>query len=156
MPTHSQMFDSMIASVIIFGAIFLLAAGVGVLNTMMMATYERIPEFGLIKAMGASPWRILNEIAAEALILGFIGSLAGGAAGILITLRFQAHPLDLSMFVDQLDFMGIAVSSEIPFTLTAGSVLGPILSMWAVSVLAALWPAARAARMKPVEALTHV
>jgi len=156
MPTLSQMFDSMIASVIIFGAIFLLAAGVGVLNTMMMATYERIPEFGLIKAMGASPWRILREIAAEALILGFIGSLAGGAAGILVTLRFQRHPLDLSMFVDQLDFMGIAVSSEIPFTLTAGSVAGPVLSMWAVSVLAALWPAARAARMKPVEALRHV
>jgi len=156
MPTLSQMFDSMIASVLIFGAIFLLAAGVGVLNTMMMATYERIPEFGLVKAMGASPWRILSEIAAEAVILGFVGSLAGGAAGILITLRFQAHPLDLSMFVDQLDFMGIAVSSEIPFTLTAGCVLGPVLSMWAISVLAALWPAARAARMKPVEALTHV
>ena len=60
------------------------------------------------------------------------------------------------MFVDQLDFMGIAVSSEIPFTLTAGSVAGPVLSMWAVSVLASLWPAARAARMKPVEALSHV
>jgi ABC-type lipoprotein release transport system permease subunit len=60
------------------------------------------------------------------------------------------------MFVDQLDFMGIAVSSEIPFTLTAGCVLGPVLAMWAISVLAALWPAARAARMKPVEALTHV
>jgi ABC-type lipoprotein release transport system permease subunit len=156
MPTLSQMFDSMIASVLIFGAIFLLAAGVGVLNTMMMATYERIPEFGLVKAMGASPWRILREIAAEAVILGLVGSLAGGAAGILITLRFQKHPLDLSMFVDQLDFMGIAVSSEIPFTLTAGCVFGPVLSMWAISVLAALWPAARAARMKPVEALTHV
>jgi ABC-type lipoprotein release transport system permease subunit len=156
MPTLSQMFDSMIASVLIFGAIFLLAAGVGVLNTMMMATYERIPEFGLVKAMGASPWRILREIAAEAVILGLVGSLAGGVAGILITLRFQKHPLDLSMFVDQLDFMGIAVSSEIPFTLTAGCVLGPVLAMWAISVLAALWPAARAARMKPVEALTHV
>ena len=97
-----------------------------------------------------------HRIAAEALILGLLGSLAGGAAGILVTLRFQRHPLDLSMFVDQLDFMGIAVSSEIPFPLTAGSVAGPVLSMWAVSVLAALWPAARAARMKPVEALSHV
>ena len=106
--------------------------------------------------MGASPWRILGEITAEAMIIGLVGSLAGGAAGILVTLHFEEHPLDLSMFVDQLDFMGIAVRSEIPFTLTAGCVWGPVLAMWAVSVLAALWPAFRAARMKPVEALTHV
>jgi len=156
MPTLSQMFDSMIASVLIFGAVFLLAAGVGVLNTMLMATYERIPEFGLVKAIGASPWRILREISAEALVLGLIGSLAGGVAGVLISLRFQHHPLDLAMFVDQLDFMGIAVSSKVPFALTPACVWGPVLAMWLISVLAALWPAVRAARMKPVEALTHV
>jgi ABC-type lipoprotein release transport system permease subunit len=156
MPTVSQMFDSMIASVLIFGAIFLLAAGVGVLNTMLMATYERIPEFGLVKAIGASPWRILREISVEAIVLGLIGSLAGGAAGILVSLRFQHHPLDLAMFVDQLDFMGIAVSSKVPFALTPACVYGPVLAMWLVSFLAALWPAVRAARMRPVEALTHV
>jgi ABC-type antimicrobial peptide transport system permease subunit len=156
MPTLSQMFDSMIASVLIFGAVFLLAAGVGVLNTMLMATYERIPEFGLVKAIGASPWRILREISAEALVLGLIGSLAGGVTGVLISLRFQHHPLDLAMFVDQLDFMGIAVSSKVPFALTPACVWGPVLAMWLISVLAALWPAVRAARMKPVEALTHV
>ncbi len=139
MPTLSQMFDSMIASVLIF-----------------MATYERIPEFGLVKAIGASPWRILREISAEALVLGLIGSLAGGVAGVLISLRFQHHPLDLAMFVDQLDFMGIAVSSKVPFALTPACVWGPVLAMWLISVLAALWPAVRAARMKPVEALTHV
>jgi ABC-type lipoprotein release transport system permease subunit len=156
MPTLSQMFDSMIASVLIFGAILLLAAGVGVLNTMLMATYERIPEFGLVKAIGASPWRILREISVEAIVLGLIGSLAGGVGGVLISLRFQHHPLDLAMFVDQLDFMGIAVSSKVPFALTPGCVYGPVLAMWLVSFLAALWPAARAARMRPVEALTHV
>ena len=68
MPTLSQMFDSMIASTIFFGAIFFLAAGVGVLNTMLMATYERIGEFGLVKALGATPWRILREITVEALL----------------------------------------------------------------------------------------
>jgi ABC-type lipoprotein release transport system permease subunit len=156
MPTLAQMFDSMIASVLIFGAIFLLAAGVGVLNTMLMATFERIPEFGLVKAIGASPWRILREISTEAVILGFFGSVAGGAAGVLIALRFERHPLDLTMFVEELNFMGIAVTNEVPFALTPACVWGPVLAMWAASVLAALWPAVRAARMKPVEALTHV
>ncbi len=156
LPTLAQMFDSMIASVLIFGAIFLLAAGVGVLNTMLMATFERIPEFGLVKAIGASPWRILREISTEAVILGFFGSVAGGAAGVLIALRFERHPLDLTMFVEELNFMGIAVTNEVPFALTPACVWGPVLAMWAASVLAALWPAVRAARMKPVEALTHV
>jgi ABC-type lipoprotein release transport system permease subunit len=156
MPTLSQMFDSMIASVLIFGSIFFLAAGVGVLNTMLMATYERIPEFGLIKAVGASPWRIMGEISAEALILGFLGSLAGGVAGTALSLYFQYNPLDLRMFVEELNFAGIAVSNEVPFALTPLCVWGPVLAMWLASVLAALWPALRAARLKPVEALTHV
>lgn len=156
MPTLSQMFDSMIASTIFFGAIFFLAAGVGVLNTMLMATYERIGEFGLVKALGASPWRILREITVEALLLGLVGSAAGGVAGTLVSLRFQHHPLDLTMFVQDLHFAGIAVTNEVPFTLTPGCVWGPVLAMWLSAVLASLWPAVKAARLKPVEALTHV
>lgn len=155
MPTLSQMLDSMVASTIVFGAIFFLAAGVGVLNTMLMATYERIGEFGLVKALGASPWRILGEISVEALLLGFLGSVAGGVGGALISLWFQAHPLDLRMFVEELNFAGIAVTNEVPFSLTPACVWGPVLAMWLSSVLAALWPAAKAARLKPVEALTH-
>jgi ABC-type lipoprotein release transport system permease subunit len=156
MPTLSQMLDSMIASVLIFGGIFFLAAGVGVLNTMLMATYERIPEFGLVRAIGASPWRIVREVSVEALVLGFLGSLAGGIVGTLASLYFQAHPIDLTMFVEELSFSGIVVTSEVPFVLTPACVWGPVLSMWLVSVLAALWPAVKAARLKPVDALSYV
>ncbi len=156
MPTLSQMLDSMLASVIIFGSIFFLAAGVGVLNTMLMATYERIPEFGLIKAIGGSPWRILREIAAEAVVLGFIGSLAGGVIGTAVSFYFQYHPIDLTMFVEELNFAAIAVSSEVNFALTPACVWGPVLSMWIASIIAALWPAVKAARLKPVDAMTHV
>jgi ABC-type antimicrobial peptide transport system permease subunit len=156
MPTLSQMMDSMIASVLIFGGIFFLAAGVGVLNTMLMATYERIPEFGLVKAIGASPWRIVREVSVEALVLGFLGSFAGGVVGVLASLHFQVHPIDLTMFVEELSFSGIVVTSEVPFALTPACVWEPMLSMWLASVLAALWPAVKAARLKPVEALSYV
>jgi ABC-type lipoprotein release transport system permease subunit len=156
MPTMAQMFDSMIISVVIFGVIFFLAAGVGVLNTMLMATYERIPEFGLIKAIGSPPWRILREISTEALILGFFGSLAGGFFGVAMSLWFEKHPIDLTMFGDQLNFSGIAVPNLIPFDLTLFSVWFPVLTMWVTSILAAFWPAVKAARLNPVEALSHV
>ena len=79
-----------------------------------------------------------------------------GLAGTALSLHFQYHPLDLTMFVEELNFAGIAVSNEVPFALTPACVWGPVLSMWLASVVAALWPAVRAARLKPVEALTHV
>ena len=82
--------------------------------------------------------------------------MAGGAGGIGLSLWFQEHPLDLTMFVEELNFMGIAVSNEVPFTLTPACVWGPVLAMWVGSLAAALWPAVKAARLRPVEALTHI
>ena len=87
---------------------------------------------------------------------GLIGSAAGGVIGTLVSLRFEAHPLDLTMFVEDLSFAGIAVTNEVPFALTPACVWGPVLAMWLSAVLASLWPAVKAARLKPVDALTHV
>ena len=98
----------------------------------------------------------MREISAEALILGFLGSLAGGILGTVVSIWFRYHPIDLTMFVEELNFSGIAVTSSVPFALTPACVWGPVLSMWLASVLAALWPALKAARLKPVEAMTHV
>src|SRR5207253_414658 len=81
---------------LIVAGIFFVAAGLGVLNTLLMASYERIPEFGLIRALGATPLRIVREVAAEALILGLLGASLGGGLGLLTSLRFERHGIDLS------------------------------------------------------------
>jgi len=156
MPGVSDMLATYGGAIILFELIFFLAAGLGVLNTMLMATYERIPEFGLIKAIGASPWRIIREITAEAFILGFISSIAGGIIGTLLSFYFMYFPIDLSGFAEGFNTSGIVISASWRAALSPAGIFIPIVAMWAISVLSALYPAIKAARLDPARALNHV
>lgn len=156
LPGVSDMLNSFGGSTAIFLFIFFLAAGLGVLNTLLMATFERIPEFGLLKAIGTSPWRILRDIAAEALVLGMLSSSIGGVIGAAISLYFQLYPIVLSGFAEGFNTSGIVISAQWSASLTLRGVIWPVIIMWLVSVLAALYPAAKAARLDPVRALNHV
>ena len=141
---------------LIFEFIFFLAAGLGVLNTMLMATYERIPEFGLIKAIGASPGRVVADVLSEALVLGVAASLIGGPTGTLIAWYLARHPLDLSGFAEGFNTSGVALSTDWGAVVTLPGTLVPVVFLWLVVLLAALYPAVKAARLDPVEALAHV
>ena len=70
LPSLSDMVNMFDAAIAVFGMIFFLASALGVMNTMLMATFERIREFGILKAIGTTPWRILRDVAAEALVPG--------------------------------------------------------------------------------------
>ena len=156
LPGVSDMLNTSSGATMIFLVIFFLAAGLGVLNTLLMATYERIPEFGLLKAIGTSPWRILRDVSAEALILGILSSIIGGIIGVLVSLYLQYYPIDLSAFGEGFNTSGVVISAQWGATLTFRGIVWPIVIMWLVSVLAALYPAIKAARLDPVRALTHV
>ncbi|HPJ94406.1 MAG TPA: ABC transporter permease [Deltaproteobacteria bacterium] len=156
LPGVSDMLNTSSGATMIFLVIFFLAAGLGVLNTLLMATYERIPEFGLLKAIGTSPWRILRDVSAEALVLGILSSILGGIIGTIVSLYFQYFPIDLSAFGEGFNTSGVVISAQWGALLTLRGIIWPIVIMWLVSVLAALYPAAKAARLDPVRALTHV
>ncbi|HPR50217.1 MAG TPA: ABC transporter permease [Deltaproteobacteria bacterium] len=156
LPGVSDMRNTSSGATMIFLVIFFLAAGLGVLNTLLMATYERIPEFGLLKAIGTSSWRILRDVSAEALVLGILSSILGGIIGTIVSLYFQYFPIDLSAFGEGFNTSGVVISAQWGALLTLRGIIWPIVIMWLVSVLAALYPAAKAARLDPVRALTHV
>lgn len=156
LPPVAEMLRATYAAIVLFGLIFFLAGGLGVLNTMLMATYERIPEFGLVKALGATPLRIVGEVAAEGLVLGLASTVLGGVLGVGASLYLDAHPIDLSRFAESLSAGGVAFSPLWRAHLSPECVWGPIVAMWAVSALAALYPAVKAARLDPVRAMTHV
>ncbi|HOX46592.1 MAG TPA: FtsX-like permease family protein [Myxococcota bacterium] len=147
-----RMFDGVMW---LFALVFLLAAGLGVTNTMLMATYERMREFGVLKALGASPWRILGGVTGEALLLGMLASLAGSCLGLAGTWYLTRVGIDLSGGGD-LVVQGMAMQSVWRASLTPADVILPVLAMWLACVLAALYPAAKAARIDPVRAMTHV
>jgi putative ABC transport system permease protein len=80
------------ASMSVFSTVFFLAAGLGVMNTMLMAARERAHEFGLQKALGASPWRIVGDVALEAWLLGFAATVFGALSGLAISCALWALP----------------------------------------------------------------
>ena len=117
-------------------AISLLVAGVGIVNTMTISVMERTREIGVMKALGAKSRDVLLMFLSEALVTGFIGGtlgvLLGFALGGLIG-RYINLPVSNSIF------LGMSV---VAFAVTT-------------SALSGLYPAWRAAKLRPVEALRH-
>ena len=156
MPPLSDMVNMFDAVMVLFGMVFFLAAGLGVLNTMLMATFERIREFGVLKALGATPWRIMRDVSAEAFVLALFASLIGVAVGLGGAFYFHHVGLDLSFAGGDISFSGVAFNPIWRSTLNLRITVSPLVIMVAVCVLAALYPAAKASRIDPVKAMTHV
>jgi putative ABC transport system permease protein len=129
-----------------FGGIALVVAAIGIINTLMMAIYERTREIGVMKAVGAKRGTIRALFTAEGGALGFIGGIAGVLIAIFLgqTLNFIGARTFLS------DYPGFNMSS-----FSVGLVLGVIVLTTGISLVAGLYPAARAARLDPVEALRY-
>ena len=88
--------------------------------------------------------------------MGIFSSSAGGALGIFASWYLSRNPIDLSGFAEGFSTSGVMMSAQWSAHLTASGVIWPVTFMWLVSVIAALYPAAKAARLDPVRALTHV
>ena len=132
----------------LLGGISLLVASFGIANTMIMSILERTREIGIMKAIGAEDREIKLIFFFEAAVIGLTGGVAGSLAAWAIdglanrlAYRFLLKPQGAS-FVDF-------------FSLPPYLWLGAILFALSVSILAALYPAARAARIDPVRALRH-
>jgi ABC-type lipoprotein export system ATPase subunit/ABC-type lipoprotein release transport system permease subunit len=130
------------------GALALLVAALGVANTMMMAIYERTREIGVLKALGASPGEIRALFTTEAAMIGLIGGVFGLFFGMLLgrLVDWIAHRYLINEGVT-----GVGQLSVVPPWLAIGAVLFAAL----IGLLAGLYPAARAARLDPVQALRH-
>ena len=132
----------------LLGGISLLVASFGIANTMIMSILERTREIGIMKAIGAEDREIKTIFFLEAAVIGLCGGVIGtiaawGIDGIAnrLAYRFILKPHGAS-FVDF-------------FSLPIWLSLGAILFALVVSIIAALYPAARAARVDPVTALRH-
>jgi ABC-type lipoprotein export system ATPase subunit/ABC-type antimicrobial peptide transport system permease subunit len=130
------------------GALALLVAALGVANTMMMAIYERTREIGVLKALGASGAEIRSLFTMEAALIGLIGGAFGLIFGAFLgrIVDWGAHRYLINEGVT-----GVGDLSIVPLWLAAGSLVFAAL----IGILAGLYPAARAARLDPVEALRH-
>ncbi len=115
-------------------ALSLLVGGIGVMNIMLVSVTERTREIGLRKALGAPPWAIRRQFLVEAAVLGLAGGVLGAALGILAAAVLPSL-LGTSVVVS-----GAAVGGSVAVALAIGLVFG-------------VYPATRAARLAPIDAL---
>ncbi len=130
------------------GLLALLVASIGIVNTMIMAIYERTREIGILKAVGASNGDVLRMFVVEAGLIGLLGGVAGLLAG--WGLGLALNEVIREYFRQQ----QIPVSSAF-FVVTWDLALGSLVFAALVGVLAGLYPAFRAARLDPLAALRH-
>ena len=155
MPTIALMTEKMSVFMrTLFSLIFTIAAGLGVMNTMIMSTYDRMKEFGIIRAIGATPWRIIKQVSLESFILTFVASIIGTVVGLSAALYFQKYGFDVSG-QGNLSFGGVVMDPMWKASVSLGIILLPIGLMMLTSILSSLYPASIAARIKPVEAIHY-
>jgi putative ABC transport system permease protein len=138
-----------------FSGISLIVGALMVINTMIISVYERTREIGLSKALGASDFDVMKLFLAECVIIGLVGGLLGDLLGI-----------GFAVLIDLLGkpFLISALGGSIGANLEAGSITivtpailaGGFAISLVLSVISGLYPARRAARLNPLDALRQL
>lgn len=146
------------ASLYLFiGIVFLLVA-LGIFNTVLTSVIERTREFGLMRSLGARGTRVLRLVLGEAAVLGVFATILGLVLGLAGNWYFTVEGLDYGALLGGESYTAAGVNfatvmyAKLGVMPTVRSFVGVLL----IIVLSAIWPAVRAARLKPLEALHHV
>jgi putative ABC transport system permease protein len=131
----------------LFGSLALTVASLGIINTLVMAILERRREIGILKALGATDRDVRSLFFAEAGAMGLFGGFFGVALGWLIG---QTLTWGTTIYLHRQNLPGVKIS-YVPWWLALGAIGFAI----AVSLVAGLYPASRAARLNPVDALRY-
>ena len=155
MPTIAIMTEKMsVFMLTMFSLIFTIAASLGLMNTLVMSTYDRMKEFGIIRAIGATPWLIIRQVSLEAILLTFLASIIGTVIGLSIAMYLQVYGIDISG-KGNLAIGGIVFDPIWRASVSLKSVFLPVVLMMLTSIVASIYPASIAARIKPVEAIHY-
>lgn len=138
--------DGIVGVLNAFAVIALLAAGFGIVNTLLMSVQERTREIGLMKAMGMGGGRVFALFSIEAVFIGFLGSALGALVSIAIG-------VPLSGVLSQTVLSGLPGLDILQYA--PASVATVIFVVMALAFLAGTLPARRAARQNPIDALRY-
>lgn len=156
-PEFAWIIEFMWAYELVLLLLVFVAAASGAANTMMMATFERTRELGMLLGLGAQPRRIVGLVVVEGLLLGVVALALGVAGGLAIVAITHDRGIDLSKITtgssESISFIGMKWTMVMRPRVSLPGLWRSLVAVLVVSLLAGLWPAVRAARLEPVEAM---
>lgn len=147
------MMNVMDGFVLVWMIVIFLALSFGLVNTLVMAVFERVREIGLMMALGMRPSSILAQVMVESILLLVLGLLVGNTLAVA-TVYWLRGGIDISMVAQGMEMMG-AAGLLTPELLPRDLVLANVVVLLLGSI-ASLSPAWRASRYDPIEAITRV
>jgi ABC-type lipoprotein release transport system permease subunit len=144
------------ASVYILIIIVFFVVAIGILNTMLMSIFERVREFGIMMAVGTKPRQIVWLVMLESLWIAVVSLVCGIVAGALVTQYCTTHGIDLTRFMGEMSMVGTTLDPILYAKLTARNIIRSSVIVLFVSLGVAVYPAVKAARLQPVEAIRYV
>lgn len=154
-PTIAQMLDSAQGAM---GAMFVivnLAIAIVILNAMLMAVFERVREFGVLKALGVGPLGVFRLIYVETIIQTGLAIVLGVALALPTNWYLTTHGLDLTATMENLTVMGTTFDPIWRSVVTPATYISPIIALVVITGLAVIYPAVRAAVIKPITAMRY-
>lgn len=139
----------------IFDFILLMLVAFGILNTIQMSVFERTREFGIMLAIGTRPSIVVAMVLVESAIISTIGAIIGMAIGYGTSYYFFINPFDYSNFADELAVWNIS-TTVFPADATWLNMSATAAFTFLFAMLFSIFPARRAAKLKPVEAIRHL
>jgi ABC-type lipoprotein release transport system permease subunit len=154
MPTIASMLDAGRGAMVMMGIIIYMAIAILILNAMLMAVFERIRELGVLKAIGFGPLSLFGLILIESGVQTFFAIILGLALGIPGILYLASVGIDMGMLAGT-SIMGVAMDPIWRAAVHTRVFTTPIIMLVTIVFLAILYPAGKAALIRPSEAMRH-
>ena len=154
MPIIAQMLDSVQGMIFILYFIIYIAVGILILNAMLMAVFERIREFGVLKAIGAGPVRVLSLILIESAYQAGIAIVLGITAALPGMWWIGNKGIDFGS-MGGMNMMGVSMRKVWYGVYTPETLAGPVIMLVVIVSMAVLYPALKAAWISPVQAMRY-
>jgi ABC-type lipoprotein release transport system permease subunit len=151
LPTLEAYVDMFNSFMYIWYVVVFIAMGFGIVNTSLMAVFERVREFGLLRALGMKPWWVIRSVLTESFFILLVGVSVGNFLGIASVYLMKFNGLNLAMFGNGAEFFGM--SRIIYPALTLHDFMSIDIIIVVLGFIVSLYPAIRAAKITPVEAM---
>ncbi len=152
-PTLASMLDSTKGAMIMMFVIVYMAIGIVILNSMLMTVFERIREFGVLKALGVGPFGVLKLIVLETMIQTSVAVAIGVVLSIPVNLYMVSTGFDMRSLMGDATVMGVAMDPIWRSEVDANTYITPVITLVFIVGLAVIYPALRAAFIRPIEAM---